>query len=185
MGSRREKAPVRKMRRLALVICEGETEANYISIVKKWYKSPIKVISHIEGAKITQVLIDKRTKELKLSAQDKVSVFLMYDMDVPATNERIMACKAKLLLSNPCFELWLLLHAKNQRSAISTQVVLKELRKSSPVWENYTKASYTDTQRAFLKNHLDEATDRAKALKEFKNPSSSVYKLLEILEEDL
>lgn len=185
MASRREKAPVRKMRRLALVICEGETEANYINIIRKWYKSPVKIISHVEGAKITQALVDKRTKELKISLQDKVSTFLMYDMDVPATTTKVMACNAELLLSNPCFELWLLLHAKNQMSAISTQAVLAELKRSSSVWKNYAKASYTDTQKSFLKAHLDEAIVRAKALKEFQNPSSEVYKILEFLEESL
>lgn len=185
MGSRREKAPIRKMKRLALVICEGETEACYINIVKKWYKSPVKIISHVEGAKITQTLVDKRTKELKLSVQDKVNTFLMYDMDVPATNEKVRACEAELLLSNPCFELWLLLHAKNQKSAIGTQAVLKELKKSTPIWGNYTKATYTDTQKTFLRDHLDEAIVRAKGLKEFENPSSSVYKLLEFLKDSL
>lgn len=184
MASRREKVPVRKMRRLALVICEGETEANYINIIRKWYKSPVKIISHIEGARITQTLVDKRIKELKISAQDKVSTFLMYDMDVPATNTKVMSCNAELLLSNPCFELWLLLHAKNQKSAISTQAVLKELEKSSPVWKNYTKASFTNTQKDFLRNHLEEAISRAMELRKFKNPSSSVYKILDFLKEN-
>lgn len=185
MASRREKAPVKKMRRLALVICEGETEANYINIVKRWYKSPVKIISHIEGAKITQTLVDKRAKELKISAQDKVNTFLMYDMDVPATTAKVKACKAELLLSNPCFELWLLLHAKDHKSTISTQEVLKELKKSSSVWKNYTKAAFTETQKAFLEKHFEEAMLRAKGLKGFENPSSSVYKLLEFLEASL
>lgn len=185
MASRREKAPVKKMRRLALVICEGETEANYVNIVKRWYKSPVKIISHIEGAKIIQALVDKRVKELKISAQDKVNTFLMYDMDVPATNEKLRACKAELLLSNPCFELWLLLHAKDHKSTICTQEVLKELKKSSSVWKNYTKAVFTETQKTFLEKHLEEAILRAKGLKGFENPSSSVYRLLEFLKASL
>lgn len=145
----------------------------------------MKIISHIEGAKITQALVDKRAKELKISAQDKVNTFLMYDMDVPATNTKVMACKAELLLSNPCFELWLLLHAKNQKSAISTQEVLKELKKSSSIWKNYTKASFTETQKTFLEKHLEEAMLRAKGLKGFENPSSCVYRLLEFLKDNL
>lgn len=107
----------------------------------------------------------------------------MYDMDVPAINNKLMTCKAKLLLSNPCFEIWLLLHAKNQKAVLSSDAVLKELKKSAPVWHNYNKALYTDTQKAFLKEHLGEAICRAKALKDFQNPSSQIYKLLEILED--
>ena len=105
MTSRREKTPPKRMRRIALVICEGETEENYTNLLKKWYKSPIRIISHIEGSKITPSLVDNRTRELKISPWDKVDTFLMYDMDVPTINEKLQACKANLLLSNPCFEL--------------------------------------------------------------------------------
>lgn len=182
MASRREKAPIKRMRKIAMVICEGETEVNYLNLIKKWYKSPVRIVSHIEGTRITQSLVDKHARELKISAFDKVETFLMYDMDVPAINNKLMACKAKFLLSNPCFEIWLLLHAKKQRSAITSDVVIKELKKSATVWHNYTKALYTDTQKAFLKEHLAEAVGRAKTLKDFENPSSQIYKLLEILE---
>lgn len=181
MASRREKAPDKRMRRIALVICEGETEVNYINLLKRWYKSPVRVVSHVEGTKITPSLVDRRTKELKISALDKVDTFLMYDMDVPAVNEKIMACKAELLLSNPCFEIWLLLHAKDQKTALNTDTVLKELKKSAPVWNNYNKSVYTDTQKAFLQEHIGVAISRAKELKEFKNPSTGIYKLVEIL----
>ena len=181
MASRREKAPDKRMRKIALVICEGETEENYINLLKRWYKSPVRIVSHVEGTKINQSLVDKRTKELKISALDKVDTFLMYDMDVAAVNEKVTACKAKLLLSNPCFEIWLLLHVKDQKSSISTDAVLKELKKSDNVWHNYNKSVYTDTQKAFLNDHIVVAIDRAKALKEFQNPSTNIYTLVEVL----
>lgn len=184
MASRREKAPAKKMRRVVLVICEGETEADYINIIKKWYKSPIRVISHIEGNRITAALVDRHEREQRISANDKVETFLMYDMDVPAVNDKLLSCKAKLMLSNPCFEIWLLLHAKSQKSALSSEAVLKELKKCSSIWSNYSKACYTDTQKAFLKEHLDDAIKRAKELKEFQNPSSGVYKLIEVLRDN-
>lgn len=47
MASKREKAPIKRMRRIILVICEGETEVGYIYLVKKWYKSPVRIVSHI------------------------------------------------------------------------------------------------------------------------------------------
>ena len=56
---------------------------------------PIRIVSHIEGTKITQSLVDNRTRELKLSKWDKVHTFLMYDMDVPSINEKLLACKAE------------------------------------------------------------------------------------------
>ena len=185
MASKREPSPSMQMRKIALVICEGETEERYINLLKKWYKSPIKIVSHIEGTKITQSLVDNRTRELKLSKYDKVHTFLMYDMDVPSINEKLLACKAEKLLSNPCFEIWLLLHAKDQKTAITTDALIKELRKSATVWKNYAKSDFTITQEAFLKSNTDTATSRAKELKELQNPSTGIYKLIELLKEQI
>lgn len=182
MVSKREKAPDKRMRRIALVICEGETEENYLNLIRKWYKSPVRIVSRIEGTRITQALVDKHERGLKISAKDKVDTFLMYDMDVSAINKKLMACKAELLFSNPCFEIWLLLHAKDQKTALSSEAVLKELKKSASVWNNYNKSVYTDTQKTFLREHLEDAINRARALKGYQNPSSRIYRLLEVLE---
>lgn len=181
----REIAPDKRMRRIALVICEGETEENYLNLIRKWYKSPVRIVSRVEGTRITQALVDKHERGLKISAKDKVDTFLMYDMDVSAINKKLMACKAELLLSNPCFEIWLLLHAKDQKTALSSEAVLKELKKSASVWNNYNKSVYTDTQKTFLREHLENAINRARALKDYQNPSSRIYRLLEVLENKL
>ena len=184
MPSKREKTPSKRMRRIAVVICEGVTEEKYINLLKKWYRSPIRIISHIEGTKITQSLVDNRTKELKISQWDKVDTFLMYDMDVPAINEKLLSCKVNFLLSNPCFELWLLLHSKDQKVCIDTDSVIKELKKIA-LWGNYTKSTFSDTQQAFLKKNMDVAIGRSKNLVEFQNPSTCVYKLIEILKDSI
>ena len=182
MASKREPSPSLRMRKIALVICEGETEVCYINLLKTWYKSPIRIVSHIEGTKITPSLVEKRTKELKISQLDKVHTFLMYDMDVQAINQKLQKCKAEMLLSNPCFEIWLLLHAKDQKTSIETDSLIKELKKSAPVWMNYSKTSFTDTQKFFLKDNTDVAVERAKGLKGFQNPSTRIYKLIEMLQ---
>ncbi len=181
MASKREPSPSLRMRKIALVICEGETEVCYINLLKSWYKSPIRIVSHIEGTKITPSLVEKRTKELKISQWDKVHTFLMYDMDVQTINEKLRKCKAEMLLSNPCFEIWLLLHAKDQKEAIETDVLIKELKKSAPMWKNYSKSYFTDTQKSFLNDNTDLAVARAKKLHEFQNPSTGIYKLIEML----
>lgn len=184
MASKREPSPSLRMRKIALIICEGETEVCYINLLKTWYKSPIRIISHIEGTKITPSLVEKRTKELKISQWDKVHTFLMYDMDVEVINEKLQRCKAEMLLSNPCFEIWLLLHTKDQKSSIETDAVIKELMKSAPVWKNYSKSAFTDTQKSFLNNNTDVAVARAKKLDEFQNPSTGIYKLIEMLKKN-
>ena len=108
----------------------------------------------------------------------------MYDMDVQAINEKLQRCKAEMLLSNPCFEIWLLLHSKDHKVAINSDALIKELKKSAPVWKNYTKSIFTDTQKAFLNKNTNDAVARAKVLHEFQNPSTGIYKLIEMLQGD-
>lgn len=150
MASKREPARSMRMRKIALVICEGETEVGYINLLKTWYKSPIRIVSHIEGTKITPSLVEKRTKELKISQWDKVHTFLMYDMDVQAINEKLLKCKAEMLLSNPCFEIWLLLHAKDQKAAIDTDALIKELKKKCTCMEKLFKVCLYRYAKDFL-----------------------------------
>ena len=89
-----------------------------------------------------------------------------------------------MLLSNPCFEIWLLLHSKDHKMAINSDALIKELKKSAPVWKNYTKSVFTDTQKAFLNKNTNDAVARAKVLHEFQNPSTGIYKLVEMLQGD-
>lgn len=38
-----------------------------------------------------------------------------------------------MLLSNPCFEIWLLLYAKDQKASVETDALVKELKKGASV----------------------------------------------------
>ena len=145
MASKREKNAPMRMRKIILVICEGETEESYVNLLKRWYKLPIRIVSRVAGTRVSPSFVEKWTNELKISREDDVQAYLMYDMDVEAINEKLRSCKAGLLLSNPCFELWLLLHAKDQRSAVSSDEVIKALRDSNPVWQRYIIRKTTRT----------------------------------------
>lgn len=134
MAKQRTERPSRRMKPVFLIFCEGETEETYLDYLKQTYRSPIKIISKIEGGDISQRLIDARRKELKISKNDNVIVFLMYDMDVPAVNERLLNCNAYKMLSNPAIELWFLLHAKDCKSPISSKQALIELKATDSVW---------------------------------------------------
>lgn len=185
MARRRTERPSRQMKPVFLIFCEGETEETYLDYLKQTYRSPIKIISKVGGGDISQRLIDARRKELKISKNDKVLVFLMYDMDVPSVNERLMKCNAYKMLSNPTIELWFLLHGKDCKSPISSEQALVELKESDSVWTEYQKAALTDTQKGYLWNHRLEATQRARVLENFANPSSGVFNLILSLEKSL
>lgn len=184
MGSRRSKSVPRKMRKVAVVICEGETEAEYVNLLRRWFHSSIKIVSHIEGTKITPELVDKRVNEHKLSNDDVIYSFLMYDLDVPEIAERLQNCNAKLLVSNPCIEVWFLLHTMDHKRVLDSAAIKKELMRSDPVWRLYEKSRLSATQRQHLIDNIEIAISRAKDLKELANPSSTIYKLIELLRAD-
>jgi hypothetical protein len=75
-----------------------------------------------------------------------------------------------------------LLHSKDHRTAISTDEVIRELKKSDAVWRSYEKGDFTITQKQVLWNNRLEAVKRAKLLKNLNNPSSGIYILIEKLE---
>ena len=184
MTRKREPSRPLRMRRIALVICEGETEACYLHLLRTWYKTPLRIVSHVAGSAITPSLVDRLLRELRISARETVRTFLMYDMDVPAVTDKLRRCNASLLLSNPCFELWLLLHVRDQKSPIASEALLRDLRRSAPVWQHYAKSSFTETQKTYLRDHTSLAVSRARQLPRFSNPSTDIYQFIELLSDD-
>ena len=178
MGKTREKQPSRLMKPVFVVFCEGETEEAYLDFIKQTYRSPFKIIPKVEGGKITQHLIQTRCREVKISRNEKIQVFLMYDMDKPDITEKLLKLKAHLLLSNPCIELWFLLHSKDQKTEISTEDTQKALKLCGTPWNRYKKPEISFHQKEYLKLHVQEAMRRAAALPSHRNPSSEIYHLL-------
>lgn len=185
MAKQRTVTPSRTMKPVFLIFCEGETEETYLDFLKQSYRSPIKIIPKVEGGSISQHLIDIRRKELKISKADKVLVFLMYDMDVPAINDKLNECHAFKILSNPTIEFWFLLHVKNWTTTLSTKEAFDELLKVKDCWTGYEKAALTETQKTFLWEKRLVATKRARNLNNFENPSSGVFNLILALEKSL
>ena len=178
MGKIRESRPARSMKPVFVVFCEGETEEAYLDFLKQTYRSPFKIIPKVEGGKISQHLIRTRCREVKISPNEKIQVFLMYDMDKPEITEKLLQMKAHLLLSNPCIELWFLLHCKDQKTAISTEDAIKALKHIGTPWNRYKKPEICLAQKEYLVKHVQEAMERAASLPSHHNPSSDVHHLL-------
>lgn len=185
MGKTRTSMPARQMKPVYLIFCEGETEEVYVDFLKQAYRSPIKIIPRVEGANISSRLINTRIRELKISKNDKLLVFLMYDMDVVEVNKRLLDCKAFRLLSNPAVELWFLLHAKDKFTPGSSDGILHELKSLGGCWADYEKAYLSDTQKEYLWEHRCEAVERARQLEPLKNPSSGIFHLILSLEKSM
>jgi len=185
MAQKRVQRPIRKMKPLYIVFCEGETEENYVALLRKLYRVPVKVVSKITGQKISQALIERHELSERIAKDDIITSFVMYDLDVPDVAVQLLKCNAIQLTSNPCIEFWFLLHECEQRAAISTTACLTKLKKVSLDWHNYEKGTLTVNQQNILYDKKLVACDRAKRLSATENPSSSVYHLINKLEEVL
>ena len=150
-------------------------------MLKSYYRLP-SVIIHpkVSGNNITREFIEKYKKGKPTHEKDVD--YLMYDLDVSgvlAKLQKIADCT--LLLSNPCIELWFLLHYKNQTANVNCDYCCKELKNRSR--STYKKGIIGNKLKDKLLTKKVDAIKRAKKLGEYPNPSSTLYKFLEKLEE--
>ena len=177
MGRKARMSKGKQMKPNFFVFCEGETEMAYVKFLRSLYRAPIQVIVKKGKSNISEDYIEKSKNEYVRTEQDKV--FLMYDLDVDGMLEQLQKIpNAELLVSNPCVELWFLLHYQQQKTAISSDICIKKLQKFS---KEYKKGTLSEDEKEVLANNKELAVERAKKLAEFQNPSSMVYKLLEKL----
>lgn len=104
----------------------------------------------------------------------------MYDLDVATMLDRLQKIpNTTLLCSNPCFELWLLLHYTDQKTELTSERCVSRL---AAFIKQYKKGCIPDEVKKYLMETFPTATERAKNLTAYTNPSTTVYKLSEDLE---
>lgn len=127
---------------LDLVVCEGETEVDYLSE----FARNLRVYVHICKGNGTDPKSIVNTAKRK-SKEDGVKydqIFCLFDRDNELSDfiEAISLCRAKKfipIVSNPCFELWPFLHFQYRESGFgSPQLMMKALKKC-PGFEDYNK----------------------------------------------
>ena len=201
----RTRSPARKRallepKPLILVVCEGEkTEPSYFSSFKSHYKISRITIRTVPGAGVPLSVVSK-ARDLKNSADKAAAtnldenlkydaVWAVFDVDEhPELKTAIQLARdnrIELAISNPCFELWLLLHHRDPPGIKHRHAVQKLLKK---VMGEYDKgvdfASYAlGYKQAVRRAELLGDCDLARC-EPGPNPSTEVYRLTEsILEE--
>ena len=160
------------------VFCEGKTEINYVKFLRSVFRVPVQVVTKKSDSNISVEFIERSKREYVLTKNDQT--FLMFDLDVEGMLEHLQKLpQATLLVSNPCVELWFLLHYQNVENEISSDECLRKLLIHSP---QYEKGALTDGEKRVLIENMPEAIERAKRLEEYKNPSTSAYRLIEAME---
>ena len=181
MNRNRRKPKGKQINPTFFIFCEGETEEKYIKFLKSKYRLPIFIYAKIAGNSITEKKIISYKKEKETHPKDKT--YLVYDLDVSEMLLKLQAIKNTVLLSsNPCFELWYLLHHQEQKSFISSKDCLNKLQDHH---KTYKKGVFDLKLKDKLNEKQEKAINRASKLEIHKNPSTQVFLLINELEEVL
>nr|WP_254330779.1 RloB family protein [Corallococcus exiguus] len=183
-----------------LVFCEGKnTEPQYIVAFRQWCRnSRVDVeIAKERGVPLTLVTLAKESKrraesEARKAKDDNLSydeVWCVFDVDEhPKRKEAQNLARAhgiSLAVSNPCFELWLLLHFRENPGMQHRHDLQKMLAGFVP---DYNK--HVDFE--LFKEGYPAAAKRAKRLdeqasddgEEGRNPSTGVYRLTQSIQQN-
>ncbi len=179
MGRKIRLSKEKQMKPNFFVFCEGKTEIAYIKFLRSLYRVPIQVIPKKSKSNISKDDIENSKRDYVTTNQDKT--FLMFDLDVAGVLEHLQKIPdAELLVSNPCVELWFLLHYQEQKSKLTSKKCIQKLQSFT---KDYKKGVLSEEEKNVLAANRDVAIKRAKLLEEYDNPSTTIYRLLELLKD--
>jgi RloB-like protein len=191
--SLRRRRPFREVKRRILIVCEGiVTERHYFNDLRIQTRSLVDL--QIEPGGTPKTLVERAVDLKKVAANDARrakdenlkfdAVWCVFDVDVhpflaeaqqQARDNGIMAA-----VSNPYFELWVLLHFQDQRAHIERHEAQRLCRHYMPRYEKRLPvetlmATYADAVRR--SEELDQWQHTRDA--DGSNPSTGVHKLTE------
>lgn len=192
-GYSRRKVGGRRPHRLLVIVCEGtETEPTYFRRYRERGREPRILIPGTQKTDPVSLVkyARKQMREHGVDVSSGDRVWCVFDADQNDDRAIDDACKLarpgiNIALSNPSFELWLLLHFAYDESRIDNIDVIRRLRKHIP---DFTK---TADVYDLLIGRRGEAVCRAKRLNEVhrarsvellgtrSNPSTQVFVLVE------
>ncbi|SHE42449.1 RloB-like protein [Marinitoga hydrogenitolerans DSM 16785] len=183
-GKRRKNT--REIKPLILIVCEGEKTEKYYFDSFEVSNAYVKVEGEGRGA---NVLLKAAKKYFKKEKFDQVwLVFDKDEIDDQKFDESIKEIKKKgynPIYSNPCFELWYLLHFVFYQTSLSKEHCLRKLKEKIPEYEKNIGDMYErlkDKMKLAIKN-AENLEKQKKVINSYskKNPYTNVYKLVEEL----
>lgn len=183
----------------AWIFCEGKTEYNYFA--------QLKAVERISGLQIRPIICeDKNIVKLleysvnyrKHHAKDFIkgdSIFYVFDRDSNTNKdfeqaEKIVKNSSQLIISNPCFEYWILCHFELYYEPMQPQLLKLKLRKHLGSYKKNNPNIYNDT-----KDKIETAKDYSKKiyqiyvdknekiLREESNPATMIFGLIELIQQ--
>lgn len=197
----RRKVGGRSLKRTLLVFCEGErTEVDYLRALKQ--ESAVRDVASVDiriqedthgFAPLSLVRTAVEARSRATDERGEVDeVWCIFDVEQPKNHPNLREAIAlagnknvRVAVSNPCFELWLVLHFDEYARPLKTTEVIRLRRK-------YDKRKDKGLDGARYMPLRDDAARRARDLEnrhrgngtEFpnNNPSSSMFRFLEAVE---
>lgn len=167
-------------RKVILIVCEGETEEAYFRTIKAHYRNPKTPNLKILRDRSDPVrAVEKGIRQNKDGDFDHV--FCVVDGDKP---DRIAIARKRignrvdfnLILSLPCFEVWLLLHFDRSDAPFAEcAAACARLKECLP---DYVKGLHYDF--ASITSRIDDAIENAHWLagRKLNNPTTNVHQVL-------
>lgn len=184
-NSRRRRAPFREPRTRVLIVCGGEvTEPGYFEGLKRACRNPaVRVCLKKKGIDPPSLVgYAAVLRDRDPDAFDEVWCVVDVDQfDMVATVRASHDCDVRLAVSNPCFEVWLLLHFRDCQAAVNGAAdALRRLKRHVP---QYSKSML---RFADFSAGVPEAITRARGLSEagsehVTNPSTGVWVLAALI----
>lgn len=202
---KRDKTAVRPLRPVLHIFCEGsKTEPNYIEHYKDLFcvgKSASIVVEKTD--KTTPVQLVEEAIRLKNSAGSCAidEFWVVYDRESPAKYDEKLHQNARVkaeanginvVLSNVCFEVWLLLHFQPTCAACNTcdeLIARKDFKKYFPSYEKGGKCDMSPDQittarknAVALNKRTIDAANKNWNVPSMWNPYTDVYRLLDAID---
>ena len=161
------------------VFCEGESEEAYVKFLRSKYRLPIEICPSVAGLSINSNHIKNFKKDRVTHPKDRD--YLIYDLDrEDGIMVRLKSINgATIIATNPCLELWFLLHYVKQTAELTSAQCVSLLKRHAP---QYKKGGLCVSLITALESNQGRAVEWARALPEHKNPSSDMPILIADLE---
>ncbi|GAB4086518.1 RloB family protein [Myceligenerans cantabricum] len=192
--SLRRSAETRTERRTILVLTEGDTtEPAYIKALKRLERVRRRTSITIASEHVVPYPLVEKAIQYAGDAEID-DVWCLFDVESPQPHPRLREAvhlaaahdKVHIALSNPCFEIWLLLHVEDVNGYLSTDAACRRANELSSVSGKHVDAESLLPLRA-------EAAARARKLEQrherdgssfpHDNPSTSIYRFIEMAED--
>jgi hypothetical protein len=191
------RAPFREPRQLILIVCEGsKTEPQYFNKFSKSVHNQLVELLIVREHGVPRTLVEtakqRKSEAIVAARQEKDenlvfdSIWCVFDMDthpnVADAKEMSRDNDIRLAVSNPCFELWLLLHFRDHpgmKSHTDVKAMLATFVADYDKSIDYARYSDGYEQAVERARRLDEAAEKANEAG--RNPTTGVYKLTELI----